>query len=144
MTNQTGAGTGILRLPHHWQRVLHNAGAYPEWTCFVCSNYTAATIKIPTLIYGAFLWHSNNCSKTCLDPIKKKGIGQYIFQIPWQLFYSATYIWWTKTDTGNIQWILHTNTDWQYMSTALKMCFHMILKDILQGNFATLTISFQF
>jgi len=28
--NTTGAAKGILRLPHHWQRVLHNAGDYSE------------------------------------------------------------------------------------------------------------------
>jgi len=26
--NTTGAAKGILRLPHHWQRVVHNAGDY--------------------------------------------------------------------------------------------------------------------
>jgi len=26
----TGAAKGILRLPHRWQRVVHNAGAYIE------------------------------------------------------------------------------------------------------------------
>ena len=26
----TGAAKGILRLPHHWQRVAHNAGDYNE------------------------------------------------------------------------------------------------------------------
>ena len=26
----TGAGKGILRLPHRWQRVVHNAGDYNE------------------------------------------------------------------------------------------------------------------
>ena len=29
-TNTTGAAKGILRLPHRWQRVLHNAGDYIE------------------------------------------------------------------------------------------------------------------
>ena len=29
-TNTTGAGKGILRLPHRWQRVVHNAGDYTE------------------------------------------------------------------------------------------------------------------
>ena len=28
--NTTGAAKGILRLPHHWQRVVHNAGDYTE------------------------------------------------------------------------------------------------------------------
>jgi len=28
--NTTGAAKGILRLPHHWQRVVHNAGDYIE------------------------------------------------------------------------------------------------------------------
>ena len=28
--NTTGAAKGILRLPHRWQRVLHNAGDYTE------------------------------------------------------------------------------------------------------------------
>ena len=28
--NTTGAAKGILRLPHRWQRVLHNAGDYIE------------------------------------------------------------------------------------------------------------------
>jgi len=29
-TNTTGAAKGILRLPHRWQRVVHNAGDYIE------------------------------------------------------------------------------------------------------------------
>ena len=28
--NTTGAAKGILRLPHHWQRVVNNAGDYNE------------------------------------------------------------------------------------------------------------------
>jgi len=28
--NTTGAATCILRLPHRWQRVVHNAGDYSE------------------------------------------------------------------------------------------------------------------
>ena len=28
--NTTGAAKGILRLPHRWQRVVHNAGDYSE------------------------------------------------------------------------------------------------------------------
>ena len=28
--NRTGADKGILRLPHRWQRVVHNAGDYSE------------------------------------------------------------------------------------------------------------------
>jgi len=28
--NTTGAPKGILRLPHRWQRVVHNAGDYIE------------------------------------------------------------------------------------------------------------------
>ena len=28
--NTTGAAKGILRLPHRWQRVVHNAGDYTE------------------------------------------------------------------------------------------------------------------
>ena len=28
--NTTGAARGILRLPHRWQRVVHNAGDYSE------------------------------------------------------------------------------------------------------------------
>ena len=28
--NTTGAAKGILRLPHRWQRVAHNAGDYSE------------------------------------------------------------------------------------------------------------------
>jgi len=28
--NTTGAVKGILRLPYHWQRVVHNAGDYSE------------------------------------------------------------------------------------------------------------------
>jgi len=28
--NTTGAAKGILRLPHRWQRVVHNAGDYFE------------------------------------------------------------------------------------------------------------------
>ena len=28
--NTTGAAKGILRLPHRWQRVVHNAGNYSE------------------------------------------------------------------------------------------------------------------
>ena len=28
--NTTGAAKGILRLPHSWQRVVHNAGDYSE------------------------------------------------------------------------------------------------------------------
>ena len=28
--NITGAAKGILRLPHRWQRVVHNAGDYTE------------------------------------------------------------------------------------------------------------------
>ena len=28
--NTTDAAKGILRLPHHWQRVAHNAGDYTE------------------------------------------------------------------------------------------------------------------
>jgi len=28
--NTTGAGKGVLRLPHRWQRVVHNAGDYIE------------------------------------------------------------------------------------------------------------------
>ena len=28
--NTTGAGKGILRLPHRWRRVVHNAGDYIE------------------------------------------------------------------------------------------------------------------
>ena len=28
--NTTGAAKGILRLPHRWQRVVHNAGEYSE------------------------------------------------------------------------------------------------------------------
>jgi len=28
--NTTGAAKGILRLPHRWQRVVHNAGDYIE------------------------------------------------------------------------------------------------------------------
>jgi len=28
--NKTGAAKGILRLPHRWQRVVHNAGDYIE------------------------------------------------------------------------------------------------------------------
>ena len=28
--NATGAARGILRLPHRWQRVVHNAGDYFE------------------------------------------------------------------------------------------------------------------
>ena len=28
--NTAGAAKGILRLPHRWQRVLHNAGDYIE------------------------------------------------------------------------------------------------------------------
>jgi len=28
--NTTGAAKGILRLPHRWQRVLHNGGDYVE------------------------------------------------------------------------------------------------------------------
>ena len=29
-TNTTDAAKGILRLPHRWQRVVHNAGDYTE------------------------------------------------------------------------------------------------------------------
>ena len=29
--NTTGAAKRILRLPHRWQRVVHNAGDYTEW-----------------------------------------------------------------------------------------------------------------
>ena len=28
--NTTGAAKGTLRLPHRWQRVVHNAGDYSE------------------------------------------------------------------------------------------------------------------
>jgi hypothetical protein len=28
--NTTGAAKGILRLPHRWQQVVHNAGDYTE------------------------------------------------------------------------------------------------------------------
>jgi len=28
--NTAGAAKGILRLPHRWQRVVHNAGDYSE------------------------------------------------------------------------------------------------------------------
>jgi len=28
--NTTGAAKGILRLPHRWQRAVHNAGDYIE------------------------------------------------------------------------------------------------------------------
>jgi len=28
--NTTGAAKGILRLPHRWQRFVHNAGDYTE------------------------------------------------------------------------------------------------------------------
>ena len=28
--NKTGAAKGIMRLPHHWERVLHNFGEYVE------------------------------------------------------------------------------------------------------------------
>ena len=28
--NTTGAARGILRLPHRWQRVVHNPGDYTE------------------------------------------------------------------------------------------------------------------
>jgi len=28
--NTTGAAKGILRLPHRWQRAVHNAGNYSE------------------------------------------------------------------------------------------------------------------
>jgi len=28
--NTTGAAKGVLRLPHRWQRVVHNAGDYTE------------------------------------------------------------------------------------------------------------------
>ena len=28
--NRTGDAKGILRLPHRWQRVVHNAGVYTE------------------------------------------------------------------------------------------------------------------
>jgi len=28
--NTTGAAKGILRLPHRWQRIVHNAGDYNE------------------------------------------------------------------------------------------------------------------
>jgi len=28
--NTTGAAKGILRLPHRWKRVVHNAGDYTE------------------------------------------------------------------------------------------------------------------
>ena len=28
--NTTGAAEGILRLPHRWKRVVHNAGDYTE------------------------------------------------------------------------------------------------------------------
>ena len=28
--NTTGAAKGILRIPHRWQRVVHNAGDYTE------------------------------------------------------------------------------------------------------------------
>ena len=28
--NKTGAAKGIMRLPHHWERVLHNFGEYTE------------------------------------------------------------------------------------------------------------------
>ena len=28
--NTTGAAKGIVRLPHRWQRVVHNAGDYIE------------------------------------------------------------------------------------------------------------------
>ena len=28
--NTTGAANGILRLPHRWQQVVHNAGDYTE------------------------------------------------------------------------------------------------------------------
>jgi len=28
--NTTGAAKGILRVPHRWQRVVHNAGDYRE------------------------------------------------------------------------------------------------------------------
>ena len=28
--NKTGTAEGILRLPHRWQRVVHNAGDYIE------------------------------------------------------------------------------------------------------------------
>jgi len=28
--NTTGAAKGILRLPHRWQRFVHNAGDYSE------------------------------------------------------------------------------------------------------------------
>jgi len=28
--NTTGAAEGILRLPHRWQRAVHNAGDYTE------------------------------------------------------------------------------------------------------------------
>ena len=29
-TNTTSAAKGIIRLPHRWQRVVHNAGDYIE------------------------------------------------------------------------------------------------------------------
>ena len=56
--NTTGAAKGILRLPHRWQRVVHNAGDYSEGqynfeTCiyFVSVvNKVVATIKVPTLV----------------------------------------------------------------------------------------------
>ena len=56
--NKTGAAKGITRLPHRWERVLHNFVEYIEglWKYELCrcavSKVTAALpqIKIPTLV----------------------------------------------------------------------------------------------
>jgi len=50
--NKTGAAKGIMRLPHRWERVLHNVGEYIEglWKYELCrcavSKVTAALPKL--------------------------------------------------------------------------------------------------
>ena len=45
--NTTGAAKGILRLPHRWQRVLHNAGDYIEgkWNFETCIYFVSVVNK---------------------------------------------------------------------------------------------------
>ena len=61
--NKTGAATGTMRLPHPWERVLHNVGEYIEGLrkYELCSYCSVAKIKIPTLVYVRIYIHSVQC-----------------------------------------------------------------------------------
>ena len=45
--NTTGAAKGILRLPHRWQRVVHNAGNFIEgqWNFETCIYFVSVVNK---------------------------------------------------------------------------------------------------